>query len=156
MDKRRCKKRGCAFNFKKSDLEKHIASGLTSFQIADILKVSAPTIRRYARIFGLGKQLEDNGIRRQHKSNYKDGRASYRKFKKAFCEDCGITNARLEIHHIKPVIYDSKWSTIIAGDHSESNLKTICNSCHQKTHYRKLGRKPMRSNGKRFFSNAKY
>lgn len=51
--------------------------------------------------------------------------------KKNYCERCGKTDCRLEIHHIN-------------GDHSNvgknfSNLITLCVSCHKKAHY-KMGR----------------
>lgn len=57
--------------------------------------------------------------------------------KKDYCEVCGKTHRRLEIHHIN-------------GDHSDvgenySNVQTLCSGCHKKAHYRmgrvKMGRK---------------
>ena len=56
----------------------------------------------------------------------------YRKhLMKDYCEKCGKTDVRLEIHHID-------------GDHSNcgenySNLATLCVSCHKKVHY-EMGR----------------
>lgn len=62
----------------------------------------------------------------------------YEKYlKKDYCEKCGKTHRRLEIHHIN-------------GDHSDvgenfSNVQTLCAGCHKKAHYRmgrtKMGRK---------------
>lgn len=128
---------------------------LSAQQIANRLSITYPTVRKRAKEKGLLAILDKNGRARQSRSNYVDGRASYRKHKKDRCQQCNSRNVRLEIHHIKPVVYNSTWSTIIKGDHSPSNLVTLCNSCHQKTHYREHRRKPMRSDGRRFYSNIK-
>lgn len=58
--------------------------------------------------------------------------------KKGYCEKCGKTGGRLEVHHIN-------------GDHSDcgenySNLQTLCPSCHKKAHYR-MGRVKMGESG---------
>lgn len=55
-----------------------------------------------------------------------------------YCENCGKTNCRLEIHHLN-------------GNHSDvgenfSNLMTLCASCHKKAHYA-MGRKKMGEKG---------
>lgn len=41
------------------------------------------------------------------------------------CMECGKTNCKLEVHHIKP----RRWN----GANTLSNLITLCKSCHQKT-----------------------
>lgn len=41
------------------------------------------------------------------------------------CKECGKTNTRLEVHHIKP----RRWN----GSHTLGNLITLCQNCHQKT-----------------------
>lgn len=83
-------------------------------------------------------ELKQNG--RNNKKQYKDGRSGCRKFKLEKCQRCESTE-HLEIHHIQPVVYSENYSRVIAGNHSPDNLITLCNSCHQKEHYRKLGRK---------------
>jgi len=56
----------------------------------------------------------------------------YQKYlKKDYCEICGKTGVRLEVHHIN-------------GDHSDvgenfNNVQTVCSSCHKKKHYQ-MGR----------------
>lgn len=51
-------------------------------------------------------------------------RARAKKFRKAACETCG-SRKKLSVHHLdeNPANNDSK------------NLKTLCNSCHQKWHW---------------------
>ena len=41
------------------------------------------------------------------------------------CKDCGKSNCRLEVHHIKP--------RRLSGSNTLSNLITLCEGCHQKT-----------------------
>ena len=41
------------------------------------------------------------------------------------CMECGKTNTRLEVHHIKP----RRWN----GSNTLGNLITLCSTCHQKT-----------------------
>lgn len=41
------------------------------------------------------------------------------------CKECGTTNTRLEVHHIKP----RRWN----GSNTLGNLITLCQNCHQKT-----------------------
>ena len=41
------------------------------------------------------------------------------------CKDCGKSNCRLEVHHIKP--------RRLSGSNTLSNLITLCKGCHQKT-----------------------
>lgn len=44
---------------------------------------------------------------------------------KCKCMECGITNTKLEVHHIKARRY--------GGSNTLNNLITLCSSCHQKT-----------------------
>ncbi len=124
-------------------------SGLTAAQIGEELGYSYPTILKYADQFGI-KKIRENGKTRQFSAGLIDGRASYRKFKKSNCESCGI-GGRLEVHHKEAAKYNSKWQ-IQGGNHSQENLMTVCNSCHQKIHYREMGRKPLISDGVRFYA----
>ena len=41
------------------------------------------------------------------------------------CKECGKTNCKLEVHHIKP--------KRLGGSNTLSNLITLCENCHQKT-----------------------
>lgn len=134
-----------------SKLPSLINQGLSAPQIAKIFNCSYPTITKWAREIGLESALKNNGKDRQRKSLLKDGRASYRKYKKDSCEDCGSTES-LECHHKIPVVYSKDYKTIISGDHSRENIKTVCNSCHQKIHYRELNRKPVVSDGRTFYA----
>lgn len=70
-------------------------------------------------------------------SNYTKLGYYEKNLKKEYCEICGKSDVRLEIHHVN-------------GDHSDvgenySNLRTVCASCHKKAHYDmgrvKMGRK---------------
>ena len=114
----------------------------TSAEIAKEIDVSYPTVFKYVKTkLGDAKynQLKNNGKEKKASSNYIDGRAICRKYKKPMCQACGCKK-NLEIHHISPVSYNSKGVAIV-GNHNKDNLMTLCNSCHQKVHYRKLGRK---------------
>lgn len=124
-------------------LEQLIEQGLSAVKIGQQLNLSSTTVIKYTgNLLGekYANQLFLNG-REAKKTQYKDGRASYAKFKKDYCERCGARDKKLEVHHIIPAQYDEKWA-IKEGDHSEGNLKTLCNRCHQVIHYRELGRKP--------------
>ena len=119
-----------------------IKKGKSSVDIAKVLEVSYPTILKYTKIkFGeeLYIKLKRNGIKKKGESNFKDGRGITRRFKHDKCQKCSsILN--LEIHHINPAIYN-KNCQMKEGNHNPDNLITLCNSCHQKVHYRELGRK---------------
>ena len=41
------------------------------------------------------------------------------------CMECGKSNCKLEVHHIKP--------RRLNGSNTLSNLITLCETCHQKT-----------------------
>jgi len=142
-------------NFKK--IENLIREGKSSVGIAKELKVSYPTILKYVKL-KLGSksfiELQQNG--KNNKKPFKDGRSITRRFKHDKCQKCGSVK-NLEIHHIQPAIYNKEHSVVIAGDHSPNNLTTLCNSCHQKEHYQKLGRKHKVKHNKkngRFIKNA--
>lgn len=119
-----------------------VIRGLCAIEIAKRVNVSYPTIVRTIKenFPKLSPLLSRNGKSKRTLHHIKDGRAMYRRYKKDYCENCGTKEGRLEIHHKKPAQYRGNW-TITKGDHSKENLITLCNSCHQKEHYRKLGRK---------------
>ncbi len=131
---------------KNLDLEKIknlIKKGKSSVEIAKKLKVSYPTILKYVKLKLEEKffiELKQNG--RNNKKHFKDGRGIYRRFKHDKCQKCGSIE-NLEVHHIQPGTYNKNYTKIIEGNHSPNNLITLCNSCHQKVHYRELGKKHM-------------
>lgn len=82
----------------------------------------------------------DKGVKGFQKRDTNYTRLEYydQNLKKDYCEVCGKTDRRLEIHHIN-------------GDHSDvgenySNLQTLCSACHKKAHYR-MGRTRMGKKG---------
>ena len=142
------------YNFsEKQDLYvqiKQLASkGLSAKQIGDVLKVSNTTCYNYAKFFNddeLKCKLKSNGIIRRNTSNYKDGqRALYERLReeckqgKHRCEICG-SSKHIEIHHKEKLQYDDNycyWKTPNFNNEKD-NIQFLCNSCHQKLHYRKL------------------
>lgn len=115
----------------------------SSVEIAKEVKLSYPTIIKYTRL-ELGEDLYDslknNGLLAKRMSNYKDGRGITRKYKKDKCQVCETTK-NLEMHHTVPAIYSENYQVFLSGNHNPENLMTLCNSCHQKLHYRELGKK---------------
>lgn len=136
-----------------SRLLRLVRTGDSSQEIAEKFGFTYPTILKKCRQIGVGDLVCENGRRRQHTSMYIDGRGTYRKFKKDNCEECGVSESekRLVVHHIIPAKYDRNWQ-IQSGYHDESNLMTVCDSCHLKIHYRQHNRPRTKSNGRRFFT----
>jgi 5-methylcytosine-specific restriction endonuclease McrA len=119
-----------------------IEQGMSSVEMATQLNISWPTVHKYVKSKlsqADYEKLIENG-RANKVTNRIDGRATFSKYKKSSCEKCGATG-RLEMHHIKPAVYKDDWRGYEAGNHNPENLMTLCNSCHQKIHYRELGRK---------------
>jgi len=63
---------------------------------------------------------------------------SYKKLQRAVlkrdgwrCQQCGVRD-KLHVHHIQP--------RSLMGDDAESNLITLCASCHEKIHRSVMGR----------------
>lgn len=74
------------------------------------------------KLIGIGSGNHPNN-KGELSSSYKTGKYSYRKYNKGFCEKCG-NKTNLCVHHINENRNDNK----------ETNLITLCKSCHQKTH----------------------
>lgn len=88
--------------------------------------------------YQLNSQIGHMGFVKRPESEYVK-REYYRKnLMSSYCQFCGKTDCRLEIHHLN-------------GDHSTcgesyDNLRTLCVSCHKKAHYR-MGRRKMGEHG---------
>jgi len=124
-------------------IKTQVDAGLSAPQIALKVGASDPTIKKYVKKH-LGElyyeKLDRSGRFNKGLFMRIDGRATYSRFKKTSCEICGKTG-RLEIHHKIPGIYSEKGCTFESGDHSESNLMTLCNHCHQILHHAQFGKK---------------
>ena len=88
--------------------------------------------------YQLNSQTGHMGFVKRPESEYVK-REYYRKnLMTSYCQFCGKTDCRLEIHHLN-------------GDHSTcgenyDNLRTLCASCHKRAHYR-MGRRKMGEHG---------
>lgn len=89
--------------------------------------------------------------------------ALYRKLRllinegKICCENCK-SKKNVEIHHKDKLKYDEQWRNWKAENfnNDKDNISFLCNSCHQKLHYRVLGRKSLVKHDEktgRFISN---
>jgi len=134
---------------KSQEIKNLASSGYSARGIGRELNIPKTSVIRLVKFLNIKEITDKNGRAIQHEKRFKDGRSIFKKFKKSFCEECGSTK-NLEAHHIKPAKYKNN-KTIVSGDHSEENIMTLCNSCHQKKHYRELGRVPANSSGKTFY-----
>ncbi|KKN17798.1 hypothetical protein LCGC14_0962210 [marine sediment metagenome] len=74
----------------------------------------------------LKKEVECNRILLNSDNNSKRGRNLILERDNFECRICGNNNLQLDIHHIKPKEF--------GGEHKESNLITLCKSCHMFMH----------------------
>lgn len=87
----------------------------------------------------------DNPLMYEYKLNSEKGKLGFQKTeitsakllydyiqndKKDYCEECGKSHNRLEVHH----------KNGLHGDNEQSNLATLCPSCHKKFHYKDFNR----------------
>ncbi|MEK6879924.1 MAG: hypothetical protein AABY22_09970 [Nanoarchaeota archaeon] len=123
-----------------TEVDNYVNQNKSSSEIANILKVSAPTIKKYAsnknKLFNINKNC-------QYKSNYKNGQSAlYMKLRKEIkfgshsCEYCN-TQRNVEIHHKEKLNHKDYWKATNFNNYKE-NILFLCNSCHQKLHYRTL------------------
>lgn len=86
--------------------------------------------------FVLNSQKGHEGFTTKGETNWKKWDKYRRELKKNYCENCGKTHRRLEVHHKD-------------GDYANNkidNLMTVCPSCHKKFHY-EMGRTVMGRKG---------
>lgn len=58
----------------------------------------------------------------------KEDTSKYQKYKKLYCEVCGIISDNLEVHH----------KNCNRSDNNPNNLITLCKCCHQRVHHKNL------------------
>lgn len=123
---------------------------LSTPELSRVLGISIPTVRKYVQkeIPEYYQKLLKNGKIKQSLANYKDGQASlYRQLLRECrrnehpCEECG-TLRNIEIHHKEKLHYDKQYRNWKADNfnNNKENIIFLCNSCHQKLHYRELGK----------------
>ena len=115
-------------------------------------KTSETLKRKYKsgeiKVWNIGMKMSKEFVEKNRKGhlgqkawNYIDGRSKFMaparygddwdairliiyKRDKFTCQDCGIKDIRLDVHHISPYLY--------SGDNSIENLIALCRSCHMK------------------------
>lgn len=124
-------------NMDYAKIYKAIDQGLSANSVGEVVGLCGATVIKYLKDknHDMYVKLRKNGLMNR-KSRYIDGRGITRRFKTDICFDCGAKDKKLEIHHIKPCQYTKNYSYAIKGDHSPDNLVTLCNSCHQKRHWK--------------------
>lgn len=149
---------------KEKQIKKLINKGFAALDIANKLEVTDNGIRMFVnRKLGVryANRLKKNGQEKLHRPQTEEAnRKRTKTFERMYgrpvtetrgylyripankCEKCGITKDKAQLirHHIKKAVYTKTWRKI-TGDNRESNIMILCNSCHQKLHYRKYGRK---------------
>jgi len=132
------------------EIFKLVEKGMSTGAISEKVSLSPPTIFKYIKIKrpDLVSKIYENGKNEQIMARYKDGQsAKYVKLrklikeKKIICQKCG-SDRSVEIHHKEKLNYDKfyrAWKTDNFNN-NDDNVLFYCNSCHQKLHYRKLGR----------------
>lgn len=147
-------------------VKRMVDNDLDSFEIAKVLKVSNVTIYNILKSFKDEKYLKllrINGRKKQALANFKNGQAAlYEKLRKEVrnnkikCEKCD-SDRNVEIHHKERIHYDKEWNGWKADNwkHNKENIIFLCNSCHQKLHWKEDSRisKLKHGLGGRFIKN---
>lgn len=126
-------------------IKEEIPKGKSSVDIAKIFNINSATVLKITKKMDLEEynKLKLNGEKKRNNSNYKDGQSSlYMKLRKDIregkisCEKCK-TNKNVEIHHKEKINHCQYWKATNFNNH-KNNIMFLCNSCHQKHHYRNL------------------
>ena len=128
-------------------IERLIHEKNSSGEIVKKINISQPTIYKILKKLKktqLELELRDIGYKKIISSNYKNGQSAlYEKIRKRIktnnikCENCNSLK-NVEIHHKEKIHYDKNWNAFKADNwnNSRDNIIFLCNSCHQKLHWK--------------------
>ncbi len=134
-----------------NEIFKKIEDGKSIGAISKNVDICGATIKKYVLIKrkDLINKIKENGRLAQVMYSYKNGQSKlYVELRKSIragqivCEKCG-SNKNVQIHHKEELHYDEKYRMWKADNfnNEKDNVLFLCSSCHQKLHYRELGRK---------------
>lgn len=131
-------------NINWEEIKQLINQGKSNKDILNQTGIPYWTLRKYLPQFYIKKLSRNNKIKQGLSNRTKDGQvALYEKLRKEInqgkhkCEICK-SKRNIEIHHKERLHYDKEWRYWKADNfnNEKKNIRFLCNSCHQKLHWK--------------------